>query len=194
MRTFVGYLLVGLLLALLCDRKLEHRTPGARVGSALLSLSTWPLWVPLAFLGKGPPLTESSLTQRVRAALEEARRAVAGTTLAALLPEELLARSQQGLLQVERRHAELCALLVRPEFRNTADGGAHAENVRRLHLLEQRDRRVLGEMAELAEALRTQLLVARYSGRDSEGEGAKGLVTDLSTRVESMDAWFELEA
>lgn len=193
MRLLIAYLAVGLLLAVVCDRRLEQRTRGARVGSALLSLVAWPLWAPLAWLGGGPPV-ESSLTQRVRAALQEAERAVAGTALSGLLPEELVARSQRGLLQVERRHTELCALLSRPEFQHATGEGAHADNVRRLHLLEQRDRRVLCEMAELAEALRTQLLVARYSGRDVGGEGARGLVTDLSLRVESMDAWFELES
>lgn len=194
MRLFIAYLVVGLALAVVCDFRIEQRSKGARLGSALLSLVAWPLWVPLAWLGGGPVRPESSLTQRVRAALLEAREAVAGTPLATLLPEQLLVRSERGLVQVERRHAELCALLRRPEFQSATGEGAHADNVRRLHVLEARDRRVLGEMAELAEALRTQLLVARFSGRDSEGEGARGLVTDLSARVESMDAWFELEA
>lgn len=192
-RVFLLYLAVGLLCVWVCDRKQVNRAAAARLGSAALSLVAWPLWVPLTLLGAGDAPVESTPTRRVRAALEEARAAVVGTPLSILLPEDLVSRWYGGLAHVERRHAELSRLLARPEFRAQGNG-AQAEHVRRLHTLERRDGQLLDEMAELAEALRTQLLVARFSGRDSEGDGARGLVSDLSTRVESMDAWFELDA
>jgi hypothetical protein len=197
MRVLLVYLAIGVVLAWACDSRVINRSLPSRLGSAALSLLAWPLWAPLTLLGGGTSADvagESLASRRVRAALEEARVSVLGTPLQSLLPEDMLARLHGGLVQVERRHGELCRLLQRPEFQSPAVAGSHADNVRRLQLLERRDSRLLDEMAELAEALRTQLLVARFSGRDAEGDGARGLVTDLSTRVESMDAWFELSA
>jgi hypothetical protein len=201
MRLLWLYLVLGVALALWCDRKLKDRTPSARATSLLLSVAAWPLWAPIALFAEGERALpgHSPVLLRIQSALSEARRAVEGTSLQNLLPDTLLAQFVSSLQQVERRHAELGQLLSRPEFRvqrgaEVVGARGHHDSVARLHQLKQRDERVLLEMADLAEALRSQLLVARYSGEDEHvGGGVKDMVLDLAARVESMDAWFELD-
>jgi hypothetical protein len=213
MKALLIYGVMGVLIALACDYRHRDKAISARLTSAVLALAAWPLWGPIAFL-QAPNLnlsTESFLLGRCRQALAEARQVVQGTTLDALLPERLITQLLTGLGQVEARHNELTALLQRPEFQSRLDGAhstahgpgsppgtrpgarAHDENVRRLNELRQRDERLLDEIAELAEALRTQLLVARYSGANDPGAHVGDLLSALATRVESMDAWFELD-
>jgi hypothetical protein len=201
MKALLVYAALGLLVAVLCDRRQGDRPLVPRLGSIALSLLAWPLWGPVALLQQGTDFVsaESPLLQRCKLALAEARGVVQGTALDGLLPERLTAQLLRSLSQVEGRHAELSQLLSRPEFQARADQAgrprarAHEENVRRLHELRQRDERLLDEIAELAEALRTQLLVARYSGAQDPGANVGDLLSALSTRVESMDAWFELD-
>jgi hypothetical protein len=209
MKALIVYLLIGVLVAAACDWKQTNRTLGTRLTSLVLALSAWPLWGPIVWLHPAPglPAGESQLVVRCRRALAEAREAVQGSPLDSLLPERLISQLLTGLNQVEGRHRELSQLLSRPEFqrRTEAPSGtehdprarpalrAYDDNVRRLRELRQRDERVLDEIAELAEALRTQLLVARYSGSGDPGASIGDLLTALATRVESMDAWFELD-
>ncbi|HEX2732011.1 MAG TPA: hypothetical protein VHM70_10405 [Polyangiaceae bacterium] len=200
MKLLLAYLALGALLALACDRRVGSRKFSARIGSALLCLTAWPLWAPLTLFDdrRPEPVQESSRLQRIRKALEEARSAVEQTSLDGLLPEQLLSQLLRGLGLVEKRHRELSDLLCRPEFAAVTSAGQHpatrarGENVQRLHQLRLRDERLLAEIAELAEALRSQLLVARYSGQQEGNTSVKDLVGALSARVESMDAWFDL--
>ncbi len=74
--------------------------------------------------------------------------------------------------------ALLAALLV------SAPARLHLENVRRLHALRDQDEQHLSELADLAEALRTQLLLARYQGASAIGVG--DIVTDMWARVEGL--------
>lgn len=201
MRFFWVYVAIGVVLALVCDRRARDESLAARATSALLSLTAWPLWAPLALLSEAKTVVmdESSTMQRIKNALAEAQRAVIGTSLEGFLPEGLVRQVLFGLGQVERRHGELCSLLRRPEYRvdASADGVARvqAESVQRLYVLKGRDERLLSEMADLAEALRTQLWVARFSGQDERtGPAVKDLIGDLAAKVESMDAWFELSS
>ena len=200
MRFFWVYLGIGIALAIVCDRRARHEKVSARTTSALLSIAAWPLWAPLSLLSDAKTiLDESSTMQRIRNALAEAQRAVIGTSLEGFLSESLVSQMLVGLEQVERRHAELCSLLRRPEYQVAicTDGLARvqADSVQRLYVLKSRDERLLSEMAELAEALRTQLWVARFSGQDERtGPAVKDLIGDLAAKVESMDAWFELSS
>jgi hypothetical protein len=119
-----------------------------------------------------------------------------------------------------RRHDELCALLRREGFdaaeaerrlaslereraspRAIATARLHLENVRRLSALRDRDARALEELADLVQALRAQLLLARYAGAGLAGgevpmaspniEGTSGIVSEVWARVEGLSAVLE---
>lgn len=212
MKPWLLYLLLGGVFAVVCDWRLKEPSPRERVTNALLSLCAWPLFAPLALL---PGLvrrasSESDASLRIRRALAEARATVRGTPLARLLSETMVAELSATLEHVEARRAELSELLARPDFRYDPARGRPAtlqeESVARLWAIFERDRAALDELCELAESLRAQLLVARYSGKSgldascghggspprSEG-GIAELLMELSARVESLNAWFELD-
>jgi hypothetical protein len=142
---------------------------------------------------------------RVEAALREGVEACAGTSLEALLPSEAAARIASEVRRAADRHAELTEVLGRDGFdvaaaqdrvasleREGASGRAlatarlHLENVKRLAALRDRDERALGELADLVQALRTQLVLARFAG--SSVEGAGGIVSEVWARVEGLGA------
>jgi len=60
----------------------------------------------------------------------------------------------------------------------------HLTNVRRLHAMRERDARSLLDLADLVEALRTQLVLARFAGSSVEGVG--DIVTEMWARVEGL--------
>jgi len=70
-------------------------------------------------------------------------------------------------------------------------GKLDLENVRRLVLLRERDARGLEELCGLAEALRTQVTLARYSGSQAADFG--DIVTEIRARVEGLGAALEAE-
>jgi len=214
MKPWFWYLLLGCVFAIVCDWRLKEPIPRERLTNALLSLCAWPLFAPLALL---PGLvrraaTESDASLRIKRALSEARATVRGTPLARLLSETMVSELSATLEHVEARRAELSELLARPDFRHDPARGRSAtlqeESVARLWAIFERDRAALDELCELAESLRAQLLVARYSGKTghevspsgalggslprSEG-GIAELAMELSARVESLNAWFELD-
>ena len=214
MKPWILYLMIGGVLAVVCDWKLKETSRRERLTNVLLSVCTWPLFAPLALW---PVLArqgsrESDASLRIRRALDEAQRAVAGTALAKLLPDSMLSRLFATLGQVEQRRAELDELLARPDFQLEQRVGEpsalgqqsspHRDSVARLRGLLERDRATLQEMVGLAEALRAQLLVARYSGKAHESSlgagalsgGASELAFELAARVESLGAWFELDS
>ena len=67
----------------------------------------------------------------------------------------------------------------------------HLENVRCLHALRVRDERALEELSDLVQALRTQLVLARFAG--SSIEGASGIVSEVWARVEGLGAVMEAQ-
>ena len=214
MKPWLWYLLLGMLLAVVCDWRLKEPNPRERLTNALLSLCAWPLFAPLALLPNLVPRVakESDASLRIKRALAEARAAVQGTPLAKLLSETMVNDLATTLEQVEARRAELSELLARPDFRYDPARGRppklQEESVARLWAIFERDRAALDELAELAESLRAQLLVARYSGRGGQelgpssalgiaplgcADGIGELAMELSARVESLNAWFELD-
>lgn len=208
MKPWMLYLAVGVVLALVCDWRVPKSGRRERITDALLSVCAWPLFAPLVLL----PLLgrrierESDASLRIKRALAEARAAVVGTPLAKLLPEAMLSRLALTLGQIEERRAELSELLTRPDFQREAEpgrpGAQHKESVARLWAILERDRAALDELCELAESLRAQLLVARYSSKAGQhgvasselGGGVRELAVELSARVESLNAWFELDS
>ena len=149
------------------------------------------------------PVSEAAA--RVEAALREGVEACAGTSLESLLPRDAAARITAEVRRASERHAELTAVLGREGFdfaaaekrvaalekaqasaRSLATARLHLENVRRLAALRDRDARALEELADLVQALRTQLTLARFAGSSVEGVG--GIVSEVWARVEGLGA------
>ncbi len=206
MRLWLTYLTVGLLLALVCERRLRETSRTERIASFVLAVCAWPLYAPLVLLpalGR-TELGESALVLRIRQALLEARAAVAGSALAEVIPKGLVEGLFASLDQVEQRRVELSALLSRPDLQTSGSNPSRLQqqSVQRLRTLYDRDQAMLEELVELAEGLRTQLLVARYSAGSNAGMGGpafpdepsvRDLALDLAARVESLSAWFEFD-
>jgi hypothetical protein len=131
----------------------------------------------------------------------------AGTSLEALLSREAARRISEQVRRLSERHAELVALLSQEGMdlsrardrvsalesessplarRSMVTARLQLESTRRLHSLRARDERALTELADLVDALRTQLLLARYSGSSAEGVG--GIVAEVWARVEGLEA------
>lgn len=202
----IAYLALGAALALVVWRKNAHDGRRA-LASAALTVAIWPLWAPMALAPEPrprparPPASDSA--RRIDAALREGLDAARGTPLAALLSSELVERVIGETLRAESRVTELDALLRRDGFdvaaaearvaaleregapsRTLATARMHHDNVVRLARLRDRDARALTELALLVEALRTQIVLARYAG--SSIEGASGIVSEVQARVEGL--------
>jgi len=154
---------------------------------------------------RNAPQTASVATavRRIEAALREGVDTAEGSALAALLPASAAERILAEVARVAARHAELEQLLHTPDLdveradarlaaleaaggpaRAIATARLHAENVRRLARLRDRDARALDELADLTAALRTQLVLARFAG--SSVDGASGIVGEVWARVEGL--------
>jgi hypothetical protein len=209
----VLYLVAGLCCAVAIYRS---SPPGAmhRAVSAAIAVPLWPLWAPIALTARRAPEASnramSGAVERVRAALREAVAASRGTPLQSLLPAEAAARIEAEVGRRAERHAELEALLEKETFAlaraearvreiERAGGSSRAlgtarldlDNVRRLLSLRDRDARALEELCALAEALRTQVTLARYSGSSAADFG--DIVTEIRARVEGLGAALEAE-
>jgi hypothetical protein len=64
------------------------------------------------------------------------------------------------------------------------------DSLTRLQQLRGADAQALEELAELLEALRTQLLLARYSGSSADGAGA--IVGEVWARLEGLGVAFDV--
>jgi hypothetical protein len=156
------------------------------------------------------PRAAPDAAARVEAALREGVDACAGTALEALLSKDaagritaevaraaarrdelegVLARDGFDLRAAERRIAELERERASPRALTTAR--LHLDNVRRLHALRDHDARALEELSDLVQALRTQLVLARFAG--SSIEGASGIVSEVWARVEGLGAVMEAQ-
>jgi hypothetical protein len=209
----VLYLVAGLCCAVAIYR--SSPAGGAhRAVSAALAVPLWPLWAPIALTARRPIAaasgTMSGAVERVRAAMREAVSASRGTPLQSVLPAEAASRIEEEVERRATRHAELEALLEKEAFDlaraearvreiERAGGSSRAlatarldlENVRRLLSLRDRDARALDELCALAEALRTQVTLARYSGPSQADFG--DIVTEVRARVEGLGAALEAE-
>jgi hypothetical protein len=156
---------------------------------------------------RGAPSSSSSpvaaAAARIESALREGVEACAGTELESLLPRAAADRIAAEVRRAADRHAELSALVGREGFdlaaaeARVADLGAadaspravstarlHLDNVRRLLAMRDRDALALDELADLVQALRAQLVLARFAG--SQAEGAGGIVSEVWARVEGL--------
>jgi hypothetical protein len=182
------------------------------VGSIVMTIILWPIWAPIALVRSSEGRSSTTgfapgalgpFAARIEAALREGADACAGTPLAVLLPRAAADRIVAEVTRIEARRAELDALLGRGELdvkeaerrvgaletepatsRALATARLHLENCRRLHRLREEDTRAIGELVELVEALRTQLVLARFAGTSIEGVG--DVVNEMWARVEAL--------
>jgi hypothetical protein len=192
----------------------SRTTSGASVASAIATVFVWPLWAPFA-LGSPPRAASGAIAgppavERIRRALAEAVGTVADTPMSDVFAPKVAGRIESEVGRVATRMAELSALMARggldaqaaaahlrdleargaPE-RTVVTARLQHESLTRLQQLYTADAQALEELAELLEALRTQLLLARFSG--SSADGAAGLVGEVWARLEGLGVAFDVE-
>jgi len=206
----LGYLALGVLSAAwLWTRERKAREPLPALGSALLAVPLWPLWLPVAAWNEPP--TGGDLGERVRSACATLRQAAEACAAAGL--ERLLSRSAadtlaQGLTRAWGRVVEMDRLAASAPFdaerararlaRHEAEGATRAAALARTQLdhatrfarSREREARALEELVELVHALRAQILIAPLSARDAPAE-AEALSDEIRSRVEALAAALE---
>ena len=192
------------------------RAKGSRMSvaaSAAMTIPLWPVWAPFALAVPGRPAARgrSAAVTRIDRALAGAVDAVAGSQIADVFSPKIAARIAEEVTHVAARQDELTALASKNGFdvaaakerlrelearsapeRVVATARVQLESLVRLEELRAADARALDELAELLEALRTQLVLARYAGSTAEGVGA--LVSEVWARLEGLGAAFEPNA
>ena len=203
------YGVIGIACAIAVLRR-GHATGARAVTSAFATVLVWPLWAPFA-LGSPPARVarprsgqqETDAVQRIERALADAVDAVAGSPMSEVFSQKIAARIAAEVSRVAERLDELTALTSRAGFdaevsarhlRDLEERGApertvvtarlQHESMSRLQQIGAADAQALEELAELLEALRAQLLLARYSGSSAEGAGA--IVSEVWARLESL--------
>jgi hypothetical protein len=140
---------------------------------------------------------------RIEDSLREGVAACAGTSFEAMLSRDAADRIAAEVRRAAERHAELGEMLARDGLdvgaaearleelqrvgaspRAVSTARLHLDNVRRLVTLRERDAQALDELSDLVQALRAQLVLARYAG--PQADGAFGMVSDLWARVEGL--------
>lgn len=205
------YALVGIACAIAVLRRAPTRGFGAVV-SSLVTIPLWPLWAPFALgparaQGQTPkPRPENeAIVARVDKALSDAVAAVADTSMSEVFTPRTAARIAAEVKHVAARLADLTSLAERSGFDRVASARRLAqleasgateraiatarlqnENLERLAQLRAADARALEELADLLEALRTQLVLARYAG--SSADGAPAIVSEIWARLEGLGA------
>jgi hypothetical protein len=208
------YAIVGLACAVAVLRR-GSATGVQAAASAAATVLVWPLWAPFALgapsrrvprAASGSPQHET--VRRVEVALAEAVDAVAGTPMSEVFSAKIAARIAAEVARVAERLDELTALTTRAGFdaqasaRHVRDLEARAapertlvtarlqhESLARLQQIRTADAQAIDELAELLEALRAQLLLARYSGSSAEGAGA--IVSEVWARLEGLGVAFD---
>jgi hypothetical protein len=199
------YAVVGVACAIAVLRRAPTRGAAA-FASALATIPLWPLWAPFALAPARERRVPSTATiTRVEKALAEAVDAVADTPMGQMFSRREAARIVAEVARIANRHADLSALADRAGFDREASARRLAEleragasdravttarlqheSLERLAELRIADARALDEIADLVEALRTQLVLARYAG--SSADGASALVTEVWARLEGLGA------
>lgn len=207
--TFVVYLVVylglGTLVAIVLARR--ETTPAGRAATAVLAVVAWPLWAPIALFSAKDPEThvEDDLERRIHTSLDEALDAVRGSPLAALLTEASVGAIRASVRRAAIRVADLARTVARNEAdashtkhriaaiereggggRTLATARVHLDNLSKLSVLLASERAALLELADLCDALRSQLVLARFAG--SSVDGLADLVDELDARVEGLDS------
>ncbi len=149
-----------------------------------------------------------AIVVRVEKALTDAVEAVADTPLSGVFTEATAARIAAEVARIAVRIEDLGALAERNGFdraesarrlaelersgaseRAIATARLQHESLEKLAQLEAADTAALEELAALVEALRTQLVLARYQG--SPADGASAMVSEVWARLEGLGAVLE---
>jgi hypothetical protein len=199
------YVAVGAVAAFVLGR--GEGTPGARLAAAALAFFAWPLWAPIASFRERPASSgrAAEAEGRIQVALDEALSAVRGTSLAALLTEPSVATMRASVSRSSARIVELEAMVGRSEReasetrarieqleraggsgRALSTARVHLDNLEKLVALFRAERAALEDLADLCEALRSQLVLARFAGPSLDG--VSDLVAELGARVEGLDS------
>ncbi len=203
----VVYLIVGLACAALVMQR--GARDASRVASAAATVVLWPLWAPFA-LGKPAILYPQSARDtgaiaRIERALTEAVRAAEGTPMRGVFSRAAATSILSEVGRVATRISELRGLAERAGFdvaasarrlrdleargspeRTVATARLQHESLLRLDKLLADDLQAMDDLADLLEALRAQLLLARYAG--SSAEGAEAMVSEVWARLEGLGA------
>lgn len=137
----------------------------AAVRSAIASACLWPIWLPFAFTPK--PRVFDPEAARILSALESCDGYLDDGTLKLVSAD--LTRIAERRAAVERELARL-----------SVDATCRA----RLDAIRERDAREMAELVEVAEQLRTELMLTRYGSATD----VRGLVDELRARVEGLQA------
>ncbi len=201
------YILVGFACALAVMQRSSFRA--STIVSATMTIFLWPIWAPFALASKSTFRIRTSETNglfdRLEKALAEAALAAEGTPMVDIFSKKVAAEMTEQITRISARITELEAISKRSDFDREASArrlyelertGAseralqtarlHLEGIDRLLELRKTDTRTLEELADLLEALRTQFILARYSG--SSAEGASAIVADVFARLEGLGA------
>ncbi len=170
--------------------------------------SRWP--APRTRGAPAAPAPSDAPLARIQRALDEAVSAVAGTPMSQLFSRQVADRIAEEVGRVAERHAELTLLTQREGLdhkaasdrlraleaqggdasaRTVATARLQAETLAQLEALRETDGRAIEELADLLQALRAQLLLARYAGSSADGTGA--IVTEVWARLEGLGAGLE---
>jgi len=209
---------VACAVAVLRRGRATGRTSGASaVASAVATVFVWPLWAPFVLgapaarvpvAAGGAGAAPAGALARIQRALDEAVAAVAGTPMSDVFSPRVAQRIGAEVARVASRLDELAALTARAGFdadasarklrdleangapeRTVATARLQHESLARLLELRSADAQALDDLAGLLEALRTQLLLARYSGASADGAGA--IVSEVWARLEGIGLAFE---
>jgi len=206
--TFVLYLVVyaaiGIAVALVLVRRESTRT--GRTVTVVLSVIAWPLWAPIASRGlrDEDSYAATDIERRIESSLDEALAAVRGSSFATLLPEASVESIRASVRRAGARVAELTIAVARnagdaeetrrrigsmerdgDRSRSLTTARVHLDNLAKLEALLASERAALLELADLCDALRSQLVLARFAG--SSVDGLSNLVSELDARVEGLD-------
>jgi hypothetical protein len=206
------YGVVGLGCAIAAARR-QPVVTGRAAGSALATMLLWPLWAPFSLGAQGLAAPRSGRghpsVRRCERALDEAASVVAGTPMSDVFSQKAAARIRAEVTRVAARLDELSASLARAGFDPVASARRLAEleasgapqrvvatarmqhdSLSRLAQIHTEDAQALEELADLLDALRAQLMLARYSGSPAEGAGA--IVGEVWARLEGLGAAFDV--
>jgi hypothetical protein len=221
----VLYGLIGFACAVSVFRKEQARGIALAVGSALATVALWPLWAPFVLATPRPreqarasghdesasshAAPARAARARIEYALDEAVKAVAGTSMSQVFSRQVAQRIAAEVAVVAERMGELAALASARGLdreassarlrdleargaseRTLATARLQHESLLRLEQLRSADAQALDELADLLEALRAQLLLARYAGSSADGTGT--LVSEVWARLEGLGAAFEV--
>lgn len=197
----VAYLICGVVCAFVLARRQREAGQG-RLLQLALALLMWPLWLPVALAqSQSTPCEPGSNVAESEQALWQGYQAVKDTPLEKLLPLESVERIALELRRVGERDRALSRILTQPGFdlaavrariaelerknaapRALAVAHRYRENIERLAALQVRNRQLLDELGDWLSTMRTQLVLARYSG--ASAEGVSDIFAEICARVE----------